>query len=188
MPNAIDLLRADHERLRQILPKLADLSLSSEERDSFLDAAEKELKMHSLVEEEIFYPAFKDAAGQSEDRDLYFESIEEHHVVDMVFPELKPLERTCDAFRAKARVLRELVEHHAEEEERQMFEKARALLGDLALQDLGDRIQRRKIELDREWDGGIAGTVRTVSRVADKRGTPPAKGFRVELNRGEERR
>src|SRR5512140_683522 len=130
MPNAIDLLRADHERLRELLPKLADLSIASEERDGFLGAVEKELKMHSLVEKEIFYPAFKDAASQNEDRDLCFESIEEHHVVDMLLPELKPLDRGCDAFRAKSRVLRELVEHHAEEEERQMFEQARALLGD----------------------------------------------------------
>ena len=188
MPNALDVLRADHERLRQILPKLSDLSISAEERNSYLDAVEVELKMHTLVEEEIFYPAFKDAARDRVDRDLYFESIEEHHVIDMVLPELKPLDASSDGFRAKAKVLRELIEHHAGEEEREMFEKSRALLGDLVLQDLGDRIQRRKIELERQWEGGVSAIFRKVQAVTDKYLPSKVKDIRVDAHREEERR
>lgn len=186
MPNAIDLLRADHERLRRMLPKLADLSLPARERDSYLEAVEKELRLHSLVEEEIFYPAVRDAAGQGEDRDLCFQSIEKHHVMDMLLPELRPLEPAGDAFRAKACALRELVEHHAREEEEELFDRARTLLGDLALQDLGDRIQRRKIDLDRLWDDGTSGAGRTAQPAAGRRG--PAARDLVDLNREDERR
>ncbi|HEX6177802.1 MAG TPA: hemerythrin domain-containing protein [Thermoanaerobaculia bacterium] len=187
MPNALDLLRADHDRLRQILPKLADPSIASEERNRYLDAIEKEIKMHALVEEEIFYPAFKDAARETFDRDMYFEAIEEHHVVDMLLPELKPLDASSDAFRAKARVLRELVEHHAEEEETEMFQKASQLLGDIRLQDLGDRIQRRKIELEQQWESVIGGTLRKAQSIADKFMPSKVKDIRAEIKREEER-
>ena len=183
MPNAIDLLRGDHDRLRQILPKLSDPSIASEQRNKYLEAIEKELKMHSLVEEEIFYPAYKEAARETHDRDLYFEAIEEHHVVDMLLPELKPLDPASVAFRAKARVLRELVEHHAEEEETEMFQKARQLIGDIRLQELGDRIQRRKIELEQQWDSVIAGALRKAQSVADKFMPTKVKDLRVEANR-----
>jgi predicted DNA-binding protein len=186
MPNAIDLLRADHDRLRQILPKLADTSIAAEERNRYIDAVEKEVKMHALVEEEIFYPAFKEATKASEDRDLYFEAIEEHHVVDMLLPELWPLDASSDSFRAKATVLRELIEHHAEEEEQQMFARARQLLGDLQLQDLGDRIQRRKIELESQWEGRLSGTLRKVQSVADKYMPSSVKDVRVDINRERE--
>ena len=188
MPNAIDLLRADHERLRQILPKLSDPSIAAEERNRYIDAVEKEIKMHSLVEEEIFYPAYKDAARETHDRDMYFEAIEEHHVVDMLLPELKPLDASSDAFRAKAKVLRELIEHHAEEEETEMFVTARQLLGDARLQDLGDRIQRRKIELEEQWDSVIAGTLRKAQSIADKFMPSKLKDVRAEMNRDENRR
>lgn len=187
MPNAIDLLRADHERLRQILPKLSDSSIAAEERNAYIDAIEREIKMHSLVEEEIFYPAFKDAARNSEDRDMYFEAIEEHHVVDMLLPELRPLDASSDGFRAKAKVLRELIEHHAEEEEQEMFQKSRELLGDVQLQDLGDRIQRRKIELEQQWESRLGGAMRRVQSIADKFLPSSVKDVRVEAKRRDER-
>lgn len=185
--NAIDILRADHDRLRGLLPQLADQSLASEERNRLLDLAEREIKIHSLIEEEIFYPAFKDAARSADDRDMYFESIEEHHVVDMLLPELRPLDASSDGFRAKAKVLRELLEHHADEEETEMFPKAEQLLGAPRLAELGQRMTARKNELESQWDSIVGGLLRRAQSVAEKFAPTKMKDVRVEMNREEER-
>src|SRR5262245_64031581 len=88
--DAISLLKADHVKVRSLL---RDLEQSTErattKREELLEAIERELKIHTTIEEEIFYPAFRNAAEKKEDRKLYFEAIEEHHVVDTVLPELK---------------------------------------------------------------------------------------------------
>src|SRR5215213_5650904 len=102
--NAIALLLSDHARLRDLLPRLYDMQIASDERKRLREEIEKEIKVHSMVEEEIFYPAWKDATDDPKDRDEYYEAIEEHHVVDMLLPELMPLDPSSDAFRAKAKV------------------------------------------------------------------------------------
>lgn len=181
--NAIDILKADHDRLRQILPKLSDVSIAADERKKYLEAVEQEVKMHSLVEEEIFYPAFKDASHEREDRDLYFESIEEHHVVDMLLPELSPLDGASDGFRAKAKVLHELIDHHAKEEEEQLFPRAQQLLGDEQLRELASRISRRKEELEKEWESTVGAVLRKAQSVAEKFAPSAVKHARVDVNR-----
>ena len=183
MPNAIELLTNDHQKLRGILPKLADESVSAAEKKDLLAIVEKELKMHSLVEEEIFYPAFKNAGKtDSEAKDMYFEAIEEHHVVDMLLPELKGLSADSDGFKAKATVLKELIEHHAGEEEREMFVQARELMDDRQLIDLGTRMSERKVELEEQWDSFIAGAMRKVQSVADKFSPTKLKDIRGKLH------
>jgi hypothetical protein len=86
-------------------------------REELLEEIEMELKIHTTIEEKIFYPAFREAAEKKDDRKLYYEAVEEHHVVDTVLPELKATEVGSEVFAAKAKVLKDLVEHHAEEEE-----------------------------------------------------------------------
>ena len=76
---------------------------------------------------EIFYPAYKAAVSKREDTKLYHEALEEHHVVDTVIAEIKSCDSGSEEFSAKAKVLKDLVEHHAEEEEKQMFPRARSL-------------------------------------------------------------
>lgn len=182
--DAIDLLKNDHQRLRDLLAKLAGHNvLEGAERERYLREIERELKMHAMVEEEIFYPAFKDATLEQRDRDMYYESIEEHHVVDMLLPELLTLDGSSEQFRAKARVLRELVEHHAEEEEKEMFDKAARIISSAKLQDLGNRIARRKEELAGQWDDLLAGTLRRVQAIADKFMPSSVKDLRVDMNR-----
>lgn len=186
--NAIELLRADHERLRGILPMLSDSSVAADERKKLLDTIEREIKIHSLLEEEILYPAFKDGAREQEDRDMYFEAIEEHHVVDMLLPELKPLDPTSEGFRAKASVLRELFEHHAKEEERDMFPKAEQLIGAGQLAELGTRMEARKQELEHQWETRIGAFLRKAQSVAEKFAPTSMKDARVEANREPEMR
>src|SRR5256886_13023572 len=149
--DAISLLKKDHEKVRGLLEKLESAADKGDGRaEKLLAQVDREVKIHSQVEEEIFYPAFKEAARTKEENKLFFEAQEEHHVVDMVMPEVHDAEGGNEDFAAKTKVLKDLIEHHAGEEEKQMFPKARKLMGRRELQELGRRIQERKQELGAE--------------------------------------
>jgi hemerythrin superfamily protein len=146
---ATDLLRKDHDNVRALFREyeaLEDGQLAEKQR--LFDDIYRELEVHSQIEEEIFYPAFRDAAQARDDRELYFEAKEEHHVVDMVMPEVSEFDSE-EEFAAKAKVLKDLIEHHADEEEKEMFPKARKLFDRAELRELGDRLKERKRELMR---------------------------------------
>ncbi|MET0227023.1 MAG: hemerythrin domain-containing protein, partial [Dokdonella sp.] len=100
------------------------------------------------IEEEIFYPAFKEAAKIADDRTMYFEALEEHRAAgDLVLPDLLATDPAADNFSGRAKVLKELVEHHADEEEKEMFPRARKLLSKSELAELGSRMEARKTDL-----------------------------------------
>ncbi len=147
-PDAITLLKEDHKKVKALLASLEKATeRSADRRVKLLQQIESEVKVHATVEEEIFYPAFRDAVRKKEDRELYQEALEEHHVVDLVMPEVKDADPAGEVFAAKAKVLKELIEHHAEEEEKDMFKKARQAMEIEELRDLGARIEARKREL-----------------------------------------
>ena len=145
--DAIAFLKKDHEKVRGLLSKLETAAGRGGDRAMKLVAqVEREVKIHSQIEEEIFYPAYRDAARKKADLKLYFEAKEEHHVVDLVMPEMEEGGST-EEFAAKAKVLKELIEHHADEEEKEMFPKARKLFDRDELRELGERLEQRKMEL-----------------------------------------
>jgi hemerythrin-like domain-containing protein len=143
--DAIALLKEDHEKVRELLGELEETtSKATSRRQTLLKSIEQELKIHTKIEEEIFYPAFRDASSKEDDKKLYYEALEEHHVVDMVLPEIKKIDAGSDEFAAKAKVLKDLVEHHAEEEETEMFPRARKLMDREELLQLGQQIAQAK--------------------------------------------
>jgi|SRR5436190_17216268 len=149
-PDAITLLKKDHEKVRGLLKKLESAALRGDSKaEELLANIDREVKIHSQVEEEIFYPAFHEAARTKEQNKLFFEAKEEHHVVDMVMPEVSDSEGN-EIFAAKAKVLRDLIEHHADEEESEMFPAAKKLMGSEQLRELGRRIKQRKQQLGAE--------------------------------------
>jgi hypothetical protein len=145
-PDAITLLKTDHENMRALLARLEEAE--GQERQRTLNIIEHELKVHTQIEEDIFYPAFREAAEQEDDRELYFEALEEHHVVDLVLPEIKATAPEAEEFPAKAKVLKDLVEHHAEEEEKEMFPRARKLMDRAQLVDLGQQLAEAKASMN----------------------------------------
>jgi len=146
--DAISILKGDHQRVRRLLRRLENTTdRAITQRKDLLSEIENELKVHTTVEEEIFYPAFKEAVRSKSDKEIYFEAIEEHHVVDLVMPEIKSTDAASEQFRAKAKVLKDLIEHHAEEEESEMFPKARKAMTQGELVEVGKRIQSRKQDL-----------------------------------------
>jgi hemerythrin-like domain-containing protein len=146
--DAIALLKSDHQKVRGLLSQLEkSTERSTDRRQALLAKIEAEIKVHTQIEEEIFYPAYRDAVRKKEDRELYQEAIEEHHVVDLVMPELKGTDPGSEVFGAKAKVLKELIEHHAEEEEKDMFKRARRAMDAEQLRELGQRMAERKKQL-----------------------------------------
>jgi hemerythrin-like domain-containing protein len=146
--DAITLLKQDHKEVKQLLKRLeATTDQKTDERERLLAQIENEVKAHTRIEEEIFYPAFKESVEGKSDEHLYFEALEEHHVVDLVMPEIKAARTDSEEFAAKAKVLKDLIEHHADEEEKQMFPKARKAMGAAKLRELGEELEERKHQL-----------------------------------------
>jgi hemerythrin-like domain-containing protein len=147
--NAIELLKNDHDKVRGLLSELAETTnRASKGRADLLQKIGLELKVHTTIEEEIFYPALREAGENSDDEKMYFEAMEEHRAAgDLVLPDLQATDINTDQFGGRAKVLKELIEHHAKEEEKEMFPRARELLGAEALRELGEKMMARKQEL-----------------------------------------
>lgn len=147
--DAITLLTDDHRKVRKLLGELNETTNRAEKtRAELLAQIAAELEAHTTIEEEIFYPAFKEAGEKGDDDKMYFEALEEHRAAgELVLPDLLKTQVTSDQFGGRAKVLKELVEHHADEEEKEMFPRARKLLDAAALKELGERMQARKQEL-----------------------------------------
>jgi hemerythrin superfamily protein len=145
--DALSLLTADHNRVRGLF---ARFQAAEEEKDTatMMELAAKiivELEVHTTIEEEIFYPEIKGA--DEEIKDTVDEGIEEHHVAKTLIEEIKTLTPDDDAWAAKMKVLVESVEHHATEEEEEMFPEVRKSFDKDALEQLGMRLEARKAEL-----------------------------------------
>jgi hemerythrin superfamily protein len=147
--DAIALLKQDHKVVRAMLTELADTTpRATKTRTELLQKIKIELEAHTTIEEEIFYPAFKAAGEKADDNKMFFEAMEEHRAAgDLVLPDLLKTDVNSDQFSGRAKVLKELVEHHADEEEKEMFPRAKALMDKAQLEALGERMATRKAEL-----------------------------------------
>ena len=148
-PNAIALLKADHATVRALLGRLEETTpRGTKVREELLARIHRGIGVHATIEEENFYPAFTAARERGDDDKMYFEALEEHRAAgDLVLPDLLATDPSSECFGGRAKVLKELIEHHAKEEEREMFPRARELLSADELQALGERMARRKQEL-----------------------------------------
>ena len=144
--DALELLTADHNRVRGLFTRFQAAEGENDAQAARLAAKIfEELEIHTKIEEEIFYPAVTKL--NDEIHDLVTEGCEEHHVVDELMSEAKGLTPSDEAWAAKVKVLIENVEHHAEEEEQEMFPKIRQAMNDDARSELGQRLEAGKAEL-----------------------------------------
>ena len=104
-----------------------------------------ELEVHSTIEEEIFYPELHDLTDEV--HESITEGYEEHKVVKNLMTEIRSMEPNTEDWAAKVTVLIENVEHHAEEEEQELFPKVRSNTSNEQRASLGDRMEARKAEL-----------------------------------------
>lgn len=145
--NPFSLLKTDHEEFKSMLAELEDTTERAvKTRSQIFEKLMSGLAAHETIEEEFLYPAIKEKA-KTKDKDLVLEAYAEHHVADLLVAELANLPVSDEMWGAKAKVLRESLEHHIEEEEGDLFKSARSLLDQDELDALGDRMNLRKREL-----------------------------------------
>jgi iron-sulfur cluster repair protein YtfE (RIC family) len=144
--DAIDLLKADHRKFKKLFRTYeAAGDRAYQKKKDLADKLFMEITIHSMVEEELFYPAVKERANK-EGKRLVAESVEEHHIVATLIEEMKALDPKDERFEAKFSVLQENIEHHMEEEENELFPEAEELLG-TRIKNLGAQMEERKDEL-----------------------------------------
>jgi hemerythrin-like domain-containing protein len=140
--NAFALLKEDHQRVAGILEKIdATTERGIKTREELFTQLKTELDIHSEIEETIFYPALE---KHDETRDITLEGIEEHRIVKELLAELDAMAKDDEVWTAKMTVLKENVEHHVEEEEGEMFPKARKALSEEEVERLGTRLEAAK--------------------------------------------
>ncbi len=150
--DAISLLKADHREVERLFGEFE----SARSRDRQRELAERiceALKVHTEIEEEIFYPAFLEA---TDDTDVHHEAEIEHAGAKHLISEIEATGPRDDHFEARVTVLREMIRHHVKEEEQRggMFSEAQK--SDMDLQELGRQLHERKLELMGESPEGGA--------------------------------
>ena len=146
--DAIKMLEEDHKKVKELLTELESTTERGVQRAERLFATIKgEMMVHETIEEEIFYPELK---SHPKAEDIVLEGFEEHHVVDLLMGELERLDVSDETWGAKAKVMKENIEHHIEEEEGEMFKAARQVFDPAELEDLGRRMAQRKQEAQKE--------------------------------------
>ena len=138
---ATDLLKKQHRQVEKLF-KQCENAKQPRQRRELMEQIVNMLKMHTKIEEEIFYPAVREL-GTTKAEEMIDEAFEEHHVVDLVLAELPEVDPEDERFEAKITVLSELVEHHVEEEEGEMFPMAEKKLGAERVKELGQRMEQR---------------------------------------------
>ena len=145
--DCLDLLTADHNRVRGLFKRFKDAESADDMETMKLVTAKivEELLIHMAIEEEIFYPSIKPES--EEIKDTVLEGEQEHHVAKHIVEELAEMEPNGEEWAAKVKVLIEAVEHHAEEEEEEMFKAVRKETSEDDRVALGERLAARKVEL-----------------------------------------
>lgn len=133
--DAFELLKADHQKVAELFELLE--SASGKRKLDVFKRIKSELEVHTHIEETFLYPALE---KPKETHDLTLEAYEEHNVVKTLLAELSGAKSATDEWQAKAKVLRENVEHHVEEEENELFDKAGDALSEEEIESLGERM------------------------------------------------
>jgi len=140
-PDAIALLRADHQRVSELFEQY-ETTRSAAKKKTLAATICQELTVHARIEEEIFYPAVKAAL---KDKELVPEAQVEHQSLKDLIAQVKDKEPDGEMFDAKIKVMSEYVKHHVKEEQNEMFVRAKKTR--LDLQQLGEQLAARKQEL-----------------------------------------
>ncbi|MCC6531727.1 MAG: hemerythrin domain-containing protein [Burkholderiales bacterium] len=142
-PNAIDMLTDDHAKVRKMFKQFEKMQEGEErEKAELVQQICMELSVHAQVEEEIFYPAARDAI---EEHDILDEAEVEHACAKDLIAQLEGMQPGDELYDAKVTVLGEYVDHHIKEEEKQLFPKVKKAR--LDLEELAEQIEARKGEL-----------------------------------------
>lgn len=186
--DALDFLKNDHDKVKQLFKKLDELSDSADKtRAQHVSSLVRSLDVHAQIEEEIFYPALRKHEELEEQVD---EALDEHEQVKQMLEDLQAAvagisyEDEDDedeeplSLKEMIEELQDSVDHHVEEEENEMFAKVRELIDDDQLMDLGKKLQERQRQLlemsDSSSEGRSSGKSKSESQSAS--GSPSGSG------------
>ena len=158
-PDAVALLKADHRKVEDLFEQFERANADSR-KEALVKEICTELTAHTMIEEEIFYPA---CTGEIEE-DTVNEAYVEHDGAKVLIAELLGSSPDQEFYDAKVSVLSEAIKHHVQEEERRsegMFAQAKS--AGLDLQELGERLQARKDELLQQFKENGLPTLETRS-------------------------
>ena len=139
--DAIALLKADHKEVSEMLEKF---ETARSTKTKLAEQICQALTVHAQIEEEIFYPAAREALGD-EGKDLLDEAKVEHNSLKELISKIEASSLDDDLFEANVTVLGEYVKHHVKEEEGELFPKLRK--SDMDLKGIGEQLATRKKEL-----------------------------------------
>jgi Hemerythrin HHE cation binding domain len=144
--DAITLLKADHQQVKKWFAQFKKASDDSRQSMLARDICYA-LRLHTTIEEEIFYPAFLEA---TQDKDKHHEAAVEHRAAEELIAEIEESTPSDDYFSAKVNVLGEMIKHHVKEEEKPggLFAEAKRAKMDLVA--LGEKLAERRSELESE--------------------------------------
>lgn len=156
-PDACTLLEADHRKVKKMFKDYEELAQSkargaAQKKRELAQEICLELTVHTQIEEEIFYPAVREAI---KDTDLLDEAEVEHASAKDLIAQIQEAQEVDDMFDAKVTVLGEYVDHHVKEERNELFPKARAARK-LDLVAMREQLEARKEELMAEMSGVAA--------------------------------
>jgi len=145
--NPIDMLKEDHQAVKGLFSQFEEADKRSQQR--IADEALAMLEIHTKLEEDLIYPAIREATGEEE---MIDEALEEHHVATLLIKELKKLKSKDERYAAKFKVLSEMVKHHIEEEENETFPQAEQ--ADIDWSEIGQEAAALRDKLMRKHGGG----------------------------------
>ena len=166
--DAIARLKADHRAVEDLFEQF-EKARDDDRRQKLATQICNALKIHTMIEEEIFYPAFLEA---TDDTDIHHEAEIEHGSAKDLIAEIEASSPDDDYFHAKVHVLSEMIKHHVKEEEKPggMFSEAKG--ADMDLQALGEQLAARKAELEESMEDDSG------------KGSPPRGGAKERSHAG----
>jgi hemerythrin superfamily protein len=138
--DAFELLKNDHAKVSTLFDRI-EPATDATTRQQLFAQLKQELDLHAHIEETVLYPVLK---GMAATRDITEEGYEEHQEVKDLLAELEETPADSEEWSDMIMELRENVEHHVEEEEGEMFTKAREVLSEQQLNDIGARLSAEK--------------------------------------------
>lgn len=135
MTTFIEILKEDHQKVKSLFSEI-EKGGSSE----IFSKIEEELKVHMDAEEKFLYPSLE--KHDKEMREKTLEAFEEHHVAKQSIKEIAKVSQSDERWKAKVSVLKEMIDHHVEEEEKQLFPMAKKALDKNTIQDITTKIQQ----------------------------------------------
>jgi hemerythrin superfamily protein len=137
-----ELLRQDHHEVLQMAQQISQTDDTVEAKKLFEQMREAVVK-HARAEERILYPALEDS-GDDEAGEMAREAAVEHELVDLLFERMMKMRTASDNWKARASVVKELLEHHIEEEQKDVFQKLGELFEEEELEQMGDHFESYK--------------------------------------------